>query len=304
MAGQSTSQNRACDPCRHLKTRCTPPTDRNTSSCSRCVRLNLSCTYSSRVRKKQRERTDARVANLEKELLNLRSAISIGKGSLEQPVATAERALVSEAGDLSEASSPTPSWPVSAQTSLADSLETAGPMSLDQLPQQDVSRLLHVYMNDFAPLYPVVQLDLSQRLDTDGFKHSNPLLFQAILGAASIKERPNFARHIQSVMVDRYAQTIFSDHSNVLDLVQAVLVTVMWYLPPSTDFSQKRKFYELAHLAISSALEAGLDLSTPGSPENEEEIPRSANLPRARAFVGCYMLSQGYEVVLFACFSE
>ena len=96
------------------------------------------------------------VAGLEHELHSLHSDISTSNGLLKQPVATTAQAPVSDESNPSMASNPTSSWPASAQSSLSNFSDSPGSTSLDQSPHQDVSRLLQVYMKDFAPLYPVV----------------------------------------------------------------------------------------------------------------------------------------------------
>lgn len=280
---------RACDACRTLKTRCVPSTGSAESSCSRCVRLSLNCKFTPRTRKKQRKRTDARVTLLEKELENLRSTLTVHNEPSRQPPQHH-----SPMPDNSQATLPNGNIAVPPSRCQPPMLPDA-PEGVDFLERGPVSvndayNLVQVYINDCTPLYPVVQID--PFISIHDLRESRPLVFQAVQGAAAMKQNPLLATALQSEMTKIYARSILSDESHSLDLVQAILVSVSWYLPPRNS-SHKRKFYELAHLAISTALEMGLDSSDKLRTAEEIDSPFSPEHERARAFVGCYMLSQG-----------
>ena len=291
--GQANKQLRACDACRGLKTKCVHDVKSDDTSCTRCVRLRIPCKYSQRVRKKQRKRTDARVAVLERELESLRSTI-IGRNegaeqSLNNPAGTDIGTDRVSWGDHSPSrNSPSDSSP-SVQEVTCTPIGLARSNGNHEAPPSNATFYVRVYIKDFLPLYPVVQLD--ENVDVDYLTRSNPLLLRAIVGVASIKECPAQAKELQTENIESYARCMLSETVDRLDLIQAVLVTVTWYLPPR-DLSQKRKFYELAHLAISAALEAGLDV--PGlDSSNTSTGASSIDLTRARTLLGCYMLSQG-----------
>ena len=72
------TSNRACEPCRLLKVRCLPAdpsasTQSSTQKCARCLKSGKECIFASPKRRRQRKRTDTRVADLEKEVKTLRS---------------------------------------------------------------------------------------------------------------------------------------------------------------------------------------------------------------------------------------
>ena len=74
----SRASNRACEPCRLLKVRCLPAdtsvaTQPGTQKCARCLKSGKECVFASPKRRRQRKRTDTRVADLEKEVRTLRS---------------------------------------------------------------------------------------------------------------------------------------------------------------------------------------------------------------------------------------
>ena len=72
------ASNRACEPCRLLKVRCLPvdtsaPPRPGAQKCARCLKSGKECVFASPKRRRQRKRTDTRVADLEKEVRTLRS---------------------------------------------------------------------------------------------------------------------------------------------------------------------------------------------------------------------------------------
>lgn len=78
--------NRACEYCRGLKVRCFPEPGSASSACQRCARSNRICIFAAPQRRKQRKRTDARVAELEKEMRALRSLLKLGSNDGNQAI--------------------------------------------------------------------------------------------------------------------------------------------------------------------------------------------------------------------------
>lgn len=71
--------NRACEACRGLKVRCLPDNDSSSGKCARCAKSGRPCHYATPQKRRQRKRTDTRVAELEREVRAMRSLL--GKGS-------------------------------------------------------------------------------------------------------------------------------------------------------------------------------------------------------------------------------
>ena len=295
--GQLKQQVRACDACRALKTRCAPSPNSYDSACHRCTRLKLTCKSTPRARKKQRKRTDARVTVLEKELENLRSSLSSqnrpsqpSSPQQDWPRSETSRPTEHNRSEEDEESISTQPWKAYIPDISQPFQEGADFIERGLVSYNEVLHLVKTYINDCCHLYPVVQLDPS--VPISALRESRPIVFQAVVAAAATKQTPRLAVVLQSEMINIYAKSILSDESNQLDLIQAVLISVSWYLPPR-DFSHKRKFYELAHMAISTALEIGLDSVSNSETTEESTASYSPTLERARTFVSCYMLSQG-----------
>jgi len=65
--------NRACEACRLSKVRCLMNPDATSSSqCQRCAKANKPCVFAPPAKRRQRKRTDVRVAELEKEVKHMR----------------------------------------------------------------------------------------------------------------------------------------------------------------------------------------------------------------------------------------
>ena len=291
--------HKACDACRLLKIRCALH-DSGGANCSRCTRLGIQCVFSPRVRKKQRKRTDARVAVLERELQSLRSSLpgptrSLDSGKEHTFSSAPDHSYKRDNALLLPAKSAKPTSTINQPTTGSfDNASSEGFVDPSQEPSHEQAfQLIRIYMTHCAPLYPVVYI--KPQTSACQLQLSQPLLYKAILGAASLKSNPQGAVKLQAEMLDAYSKSTLSDDLDLLDLIQAILVSLTWYLPTNTS-SHKRKVYELAHLAISTAVEIGLDSQSDSMADEEvSEEALGSKLAKMRAFIGCYMLSQGYK---------
>lgn len=60
--------NRACEACRVSKVRCLVVPNSSSSQCQRCAKAGRNCVFAAPAKRRQRKRTDVRVAELEREL--------------------------------------------------------------------------------------------------------------------------------------------------------------------------------------------------------------------------------------------
>src|SRR5271154_3236090 len=79
--------NRACEACRLLKVRCLPDNTSTSAICQRCKKSGRICIYAAPQKRRQRIRTDTRVAELEREIRAMRSLLTGG----DEPVAESRR---------------------------------------------------------------------------------------------------------------------------------------------------------------------------------------------------------------------
>lgn len=277
----------ACDTCHALKVRCVIDDRVRDPTCSRCARLGRQCAFTARQRKKQKRRTDTRVTQLEKELAEIRSRLSDGVHS-PTTAPTSEQAPQQE---RENASSTQPDQFECLPLGLSQNRSQNRFLDDGSISPEYAEYLMHVYISECCPLYPAVQIDPTVSLEL--LKTSRPYLLRAVLAAAALKCDPDLALHLQSENNQTYANVFITDMPKTLDLVQAILVSVLWCCPPKNSLNN-RKFYELSNLAISIALEIGLDSKHGGSPGGAGKDVPGANLERERTFLGCYILSLGF----------
>src|SRR5277367_3976182 len=79
--------NRACEACRLLKVRCLPDGTSGSTVCQRCKKSGRICIYAAPQKRRQRIRTDTRVAELEREIRAMRSLLTGG----DEPIAESIR---------------------------------------------------------------------------------------------------------------------------------------------------------------------------------------------------------------------
>lgn len=70
---------RACESCRTRKMRCIQDVSSSSEKCQRCERRNIDCLFTERSTKRRRKRTDTRVAELEKEVKAMSTALRQGQ---------------------------------------------------------------------------------------------------------------------------------------------------------------------------------------------------------------------------------
>lgn len=88
--------NRACEACRNSKVRCLAGPDPSSNQCQRCAKAGRTCIFAAPVKRRQRKRTDVRVAELEKEIKKMQSLI---KGPVRSPSGASDHESMDEVSD-------------------------------------------------------------------------------------------------------------------------------------------------------------------------------------------------------------
>jgi hypothetical protein len=112
------------------------------------------------------------------------------------------------------------------------------------------AELFQTYLTDLVPHYPVVVCPSG--VTAVQIRKIKPTLFLAIIAAASGKSDPHLYSILNSEVISAYAQKIVIGSEKSVELVQAMIVTSVWYYPPG-KFSQL-KFYEYIHSGCSLSL--------------------------------------------------
>lgn len=309
--------NRACDACRLHKIRCIPNNSASSKSCQRCTRTDKPCIFTAPQKRKQRKRTDTRVAELEREVQAMRSLFESKSAVSQAETPESGHSPKTEKVDLSN-NEPAKSEPSSNLTSTpsetphtAPSPDISSPKGWSPTgfsPDQDVvdrgiisleeaDQLFHTYNEDLAHHYPAVVFPST--LSAVELRQTKPTLFLSVIAAAAGMTDPHLYSVLNSEVLSAYAHRTIVLGEKSLELVQAMLVTSIWYYPPGKW--AKLKFYEYIHMASVMALDIGL-----GTNPNASRRRRGANNEQAtsepleemdlegrKTFLACYMITSG-----------
>jgi hypothetical protein len=287
-AANETQYNRACDACRQHKVRCLPDTLSTLKICQRCARTDRRCVFTAPQKRKQRKRTDTRVAELEREVQAMRSLFEGKKAKDQQtrlhplfeeeqqssPDGLASRNTHSNTNTPGQPSLETPAsnsnTGTSAWTGLTGftpsgeycptpSQNPLIPSGKDIIERGIVSeelgtQLFNTYVEDLAPHSPMVVFPPGTTAEE--VRRSKPTLFLATISASAGKSDPSLFSTLSSEVLSAYTHRTVVNSEKSLELVQAMLVTSVWYYPPG-KFAQL-KFYEYIHAAATMAMDIGL----------------------------------------------
>ncbi|CEJ54222.1 hypothetical protein PMG11_00542 [Penicillium brasilianum] len=324
--------NRSCESCRSLKVRCLPnPSTPN--QCQRCAKGKKACVFVAPQRRRPRKRTDSRVAQLEKEMRMMRSLLKdrireesepeSPEGSEDSPDESGEMDFHDHLGPLSETSASaaasgrfmdySPEFVNTAHPGMGGSGPLSAPPSMSGLhmnfspdanrpPPEDVidrgiisledaEQLVAFFLHELASFFPLVVLPSSTTAAQ--LRQTKPILFLSVISAAAISIDAGLAGVLNREMVRLYAERFFIEGEKSLELVQALLIMIIFYYPPNSPL--KLQFFQYTHIASTMALEIGLAtkrrVSKKKSDRKNRHEPYDELLAeQARAVLGCYHL--------------
>ncbi|KAF8249044.1 hypothetical protein K440DRAFT_231306 [Wilcoxina mikolae CBS 423.85] len=130
---------------------------------------------------------------------------------------------------------------------------------VDVIDQQLLSldmatELFKLYKEQIAPHFPAIVVP--PEATASEIRRTKPTLFLAILAASSGRSHPDLRRALQKETMKAYADRIMIKSEKSLELVQALLLTSIYYYPP--DVYEELSFYIIIHMAASMALDLGL----------------------------------------------
>jgi hypothetical protein len=281
--------NRACDNCRGLKVKCFPDPASSTGSCQRCARSDRPCTFAAPQRRKQRKRTDARVAELEKEMKALRSLLRLdndgGNNVTEEIHGTEQMVKDSRHGSyaaLGQETSPralvdhnlnsTPGSQISIRGHPSQAPDTGDLDVVDSglLSMATATALYNVYINELIPHYPAVTFP--ERYTAEELRRQRPTLFLAVIAAAAGKTDPELYGALNTKALQLYAARTVIGGEKSLELVQSMLITTVWFCP-SGPYNQLQ-FYQFIHMAATTALDIGLG-SKPSTDKTDYQLSQT-----------------------------
>ncbi|KAK4506484.1 hypothetical protein PRZ48_000216 [Zasmidium cellare] len=345
--------HRACAACRGQKVRCIPD-DSNPDICQRCARSGRTCVFTPLMKRKQRKRTDTRVAELEREMRAMRAALQVkgeaARGSKSPKEGQQGPQRTSEPQGLwykdmkpdGVATGPAGNWEFGGEERSAMArVQRAGPQlwpsGFKNGPLQDVKdvvdsgmismatarHLFESYRTDVFPHYPMVAIP--NDISAEQMRATKPALFLAIIAASAGKENSELSAALDKEVLQAYATRSLVQSEKSLELVQALLVSAVWYHPPS-KFGQL-KYYEYIHMAATMAMDIGIgtrptqhrsgrfakresrprtihpaeDVNNPDlsmTPRSRDSSPDTASIEARRTFLAVYIICVGVSMSL------
>ncbi|TGJ87295.1 hypothetical protein E0Z10_g1482 [Xylaria hypoxylon] len=136
---------------------------------------------------------------------------------------------------------------------------------------------------------------------------TRPIMFLAIMSVAS-SETPNTQRLLVKELMQIFADKIIMHGQKSLELVQALIISVVWYFPP--EHFEELKFYQMVHLAAVMALDIGLGRrkNSPKSslipytwqdhPFRKYPLPDPSTIESRRTWLAAYFLASNVAMAL------
>jgi Fungal Zn(2)-Cys(6) binuclear cluster domain len=301
--------NRACEACRLLKVRCLPDETGSTAKCQRCNKSGRMCVYAAQQKRRQRIRTDTRVAELERQIRDMRAMLTGGENSAGEkvgndkvPAATASKESnqsiegdkSSIGGDRSSSGAIEPDGQTSRRTSQSrtpEKISSDAPTLVEMagnefglLATETADWLFNSFKNELVHHFPGVII--SPDTTPEEMRKSKPILFQAVVTAAAYQLDPDVFLALFHEMTKIYAYRIFLNGEKSLEIVQAMNTSVVWYCPPDDGCEPGNlQFYQYIHMAATMAVDLGIGTDLDLSAKCLEEC---------RTLLACYLNCSGY----------
>ena len=250
----------------------------NADACQRCVKSGRACVFTAVAKRKQRKRTDTRVAELEREMKAMRSMLKdkqqgtkpsgepvalpvkpIGVWFEENSAEAPRREAYGEQARGGDEPKPTRNVHQSQHAPFIlppkpPVVETKDVVERGLISMATARQLFESYRVDLFPHYPMVYV--SPSISAESMRETKPMLFLAILAAAAAKCSAELSAMLDKEVLQAYATRSLVRSEKSLELVQSLLLSSVWYNPP-IRFGQL-KYYEYIHMAAMMALDIGI----------------------------------------------
>ncbi|OJD16043.1 hypothetical protein AJ78_03756 [Emergomyces pasteurianus Ep9510] len=154
------------------------------------------------------------------------------------------------------------------------------------------------YVNDMAPLLPFIVFPPETTMAE--VRRTKPILLLAILSVSISIINPDLQVSLLNEVFRLFADQVIVKGSKSLELVQAILVSMLWYTPP--DHYEEMKFFQLIHIAATMAMDLGMNRRTSSKMKansmgmwreimGKKAIMLEPDAPETRrAWMGCYFM--------------
>ncbi|RKF72504.1 Transcriptional regulator WAR1 [Golovinomyces cichoracearum] len=167
------------------------------------------------------------------------------------------------------------------------------------------SNIFNCYVEKMASHMPVVVF--APGTTSSAVRKSSPILFLAILSASCSMNYPHLQKTLTDEIMSIYADSVFFSGLKTMELVQALQVSSLWYLPPLNI--EEFKLFQLVHIAVIMAIDIGMGrnnkLSKPRVVSKSRDqmrykttYPDSETIEARRTWLGCYWLCCSSSIIL------
>lgn len=129
------------------------------------------------------------------------------------------------------------------------------------LSMHEASQLYARYTHELVQYFPTVILP--EGYDAVDIRRTKPILFLAVIAAASGSSDAELNVTLNKEILQVYADQIVIKGEKSLELIQSMLITISWYCPP--DNFEELKFYQYIHMAATMALDLGIGKKASGA---------------------------------------
>lgn len=219
-------------------------------------------------------------------------------------------AMAGQKRKFAEARSPAPDGPrdlAKPPMSNAGGRQQPRPDVVDQgiITIDEASTLFQRYTDRMATHLPAVVFPPGTTAAE--IRKTRPILFLAVVSVAS-SETPNTQRQLVRELMQIFADNIIVHGQKSLELVQSIMISVIWYFPP--EHFEELQFYQLVHLAAVMAIDIGLGRrkNSPKSrlipytwrdhPLRTHPLPDPATIESRRTWLAAYFLASNVAMAL------
>ncbi|TAQ88992.1 hypothetical protein B7494_g2656 [Chlorociboria aeruginascens] len=193
--------------------------------------------------------------------------------------------------------SPTRQLPEPQPQKLSQSHEYADVVDRGILTADTASSLFTCYVERMAPHMPAVVFPAGTT--AADIRKTKPTLFLAILSASSGATYPEIQKVLTKELLSVYADKIICSGEKTLEIVQALLISTLWYVPP--EHFEELKFYQMIHIAAVMAIDIGMGKKNKNGkaksvgmwrdhPWRRTPFPDAESIEARRAWLCCYFL--------------
>lgn len=196
------------------------------------------------------------------------------------------------------------------ESDVTNSSQGSTELPVDTIVDQDTAaRVFDRYVAEMAQHLPAVVFEA----DTTAadVRAKRPVLFLAILDTASVGMlEVDVQLRLNEMLLDVYANCIIRNGEKSLDLIQALMVSTIWYRPPKRF--EQMNVYMLTHISALMALDFGMGrklnstrsarvAANVGQAQTPQSFLRSDSVEARRTWLGCYFVCMKYVRLICFC---